>query len=99
VVSYPHFWMNFTGGWAQARKALEPRFAKLLLDRGADPQARASFRLAVGSDEAPDFRDFRDLTPLAWGARFPDQRVVNSAAIELLAAVVRAPRAGPGEPL
>lgn len=84
VVSYPHFWMNFTGGWAHSRKPLEPKFAKLLLDRGANPSPRASFRVAIGTDEEPAYRDFHDITPLEWGRVFHDRMVVNAAAMELL---------------
>ena len=89
VVSYPHFWMNFTGGWAHSRKPLEPKFAKLLLDHGADPNARASFRIAIGSNEQPAFRDFHDVTPHEWGEVFPNKMIVNGAAMELLVNTTR----------
>jgi hypothetical protein len=81
VVSYPHFWMNFTGGWAHSRKPLEPKFARLLLDHGAGPNARASFREAFGGQ----FRDHRNITPLEWGDVFHDRMVVNETAVEEIA--------------
>ena len=89
VVSYPHFWMNFTGGWAHSRKPLEPKFAKVLLDHGADLNARASFRIAIGSNEQPAFRDFHDVTPHEWGEVFPNKMIVNGAAMELLVNTTR----------
>ena len=53
VVGYPNFWMNFTGGWAWSRKPYETPFGDFLLEHGADPNARASFRI-------PETRDGRE---------------------------------------
>lgn len=86
VVSYPHFWMNFTGGWASSRKPQQAEFAQLLLDHGADPNARASFRDFVKVDGAQELRDLRDITPLAWGEEFHDKMVVSEPAMRLVAA-------------
>jgi ankyrin repeat protein len=60
-------------------------FARLLLDHGADPKARASLRkrLRFVSDET--MREYRDVTPLEWGERFHDQEWVNRAAMRLIA--------------
>ncbi|MDQ3996303.1 MAG: ankyrin repeat domain-containing protein [Gemmatimonadota bacterium] len=60
-------------------------FARLLLDHGADPNARASLRkrLRFVDDESP--REYRDVTPLAWGERFQDQAWVNREAMRLIA--------------
>jgi hypothetical protein len=60
-------------------------FARLLLDHGADPNARASLRkrLRFVDDESP--REYRDVTPLAWGERFQDQAWVNREAMGLIA--------------
>lgn len=82
VVSYPNFWMNFTGGWAHSRKPRTAAFAELLLDHGADPNARASFRELVG----PSSRDHRDITPLVWGDVFHNRLIVSEPAMELIAA-------------
>ena len=81
VVSYPNFWMNFTGGWAHSRKPRNAAFAQLLLDHSADPNARASFREMVG----PNARDHRDITPLAWGDVFHNKLIVSEPAMELIA--------------
>jgi hypothetical protein len=86
VVSYPHFWMNFTGGWASSRKPANADFAQLLLDAGADPNARASFREPVESFIPNHTRDHRDITPLGWGQRFSNRMVVSEPAMRLLAA-------------
>ena len=63
VVSYPNFWMNYTGGWAHQRKPQESHLARLLLDHGADPNARASLRERVRSAGGATVREHRDLTP------------------------------------
>ena len=86
VVSYPNFWMNYTGGWAHTRKPHDAAFARLLLDRGADPSARASFREAVTTDHGRTVREHRGITPLAWGEAFHDRIVVSKPAMELIAA-------------
>ena len=86
VVSYPHFWMNFTGGWASSRKPQQAAFAQLLLDHGADPNTRASFRDFAKVDGAQTLRDLRDITPLAWGEAFHDRLVVSEPAMRLVAA-------------
>ena len=60
-------------------------FARLLLDRGADPNARASLRkrLRFVADEST--HEYRDVTPLAWGARFHDQDWVSKSVVALIA--------------
>ena len=61
-------------------------FTRLLLDHGADPNARASLRkrLRFVPDEA--LHEYRDVTPLSWGERFHDREWVNHAAMKLIAA-------------
>jgi ankyrin repeat protein len=81
VVSQPNFWMNY------GRKPQVAPFAELLLDHGADPNARASLRKRLHSgygDDAP--YEYRDVTPLAWGERFHQQIFVSRAATALIAA-------------
>jgi hypothetical protein len=85
VVSYPHFWMNYTGGWASGRKPQDAEFARLLLDHGADPNARASFRERVKTDPGWSVREHRDVTPLGWGRVFHDRMVVSEPALRLIA--------------
>lgn len=59
-------------------------FARLLLKHGADANARASLRkrLRFVGDEA--MREFRGVTPLSWGERFPEQDWVNREAMRLI---------------
>ena len=88
AVSYPHFWMNFAGGRARDRGSEEPAFARLLLDHGADPNARASLREQVmgGNPYQPlEVRRHRDLTPLAWGRIFHNRMIVSEPALRLIA--------------
>jgi hypothetical protein len=54
-----------------------PTLARILLDRGADPNVRASLR--------KDGHEYRDVTPIAWGERFHDRDVVNEPAMRLIA--------------
>lgn len=60
-------------------------FARLLLDHGADPNARASLRkrLRFIGDEL--LHEYRDVTPLSWGERFHEQGFVSRKAMRLLA--------------
>lgn len=85
VVSYPNFWGNFTGGWNPGGPPTDSPFARLLLDRGADPNARASFREQVMTGDTRTQREHRNLTPLAWGERFHYRPVVSLPAMRLIA--------------
>jgi hypothetical protein len=85
VVSYPNFWMNYTGGWAHSRRPKDAPFALLLLDHGADPNAKASLRERVWRDGGQIMREHRDLTPLAWGKVFHSKIVVSEPAMQLIA--------------
>ena len=61
-------------------------FARLLLDRGADPNVRTSLRkrlVDAGVDE--DVHEFHDVTPLGWGEQFHAQKFVNRSAMRLVA--------------
>ncbi len=60
-------------------------FARLLLDHGADPTARASLRKRLRFVADESMHEYRDVTPLAWGERFHDQAWVNRAAMRLIA--------------
>ena len=60
--------------------------ARLLLDRGADPNVRASLRKRLRFVQDETWHEFRDVTPLELGARFQDQDWVNPAVVRLLAA-------------
>jgi hypothetical protein len=60
-------------------------FTQLLLDHGAEPNARASLqkRLRFVADDA--IHEYRDVTPMSWGERFHDQAWVNKAAMQVIA--------------
>ncbi len=81
VVSQPAFWMNYQN------RTQEAPLAQLLLDRGADPNARASLRkrLHPGYDDDAPY-EYHDVTPLAWGERFHQQQFVSRPAMALIAA-------------
>lgn len=65
-------------------------FARLLLDHGADPNARASLRKRLRFVEDETMHEYRGVTPLAWGERFHDQAWVNEAAMRLISQRMRA---------
>jgi hypothetical protein len=58
-------------------------FTRLLLDHGADPNARASLRKRLRFTNDDRMHEYRDVTPLAWGERFQDDWV-NRAAMQLI---------------
>ena len=79
VVSQPNFWMN------HGDRPVQARFAQLLLDHGADPNARASIRKRMHPGYGDDFLyEYRDVTPVAYGARFSHRLFVNKRAMELV---------------
>jgi ankyrin repeat protein len=82
VVSQPNFWMNYSG-----RGLFAAPFAELLLERGADPNARASIwkRLHPGHGD-PARHDYRDVTPLSWGRQFHAPVFVSEPALRLIEA-------------
>jgi len=80
VVSQPNFWINHGG------RPDEAPLARLLLDRGADPNARASLRKQLHPGYGPDtLHEYRDVTPLAWGEGFHKKIFVSAAALRLIA--------------
>jgi ankyrin repeat protein len=86
VVSYANFWGNHRGGWRDHGPPTDSPFARLLLDHGADPNARASLREQVMRSEVRlEVREHRDLTPLAWGEVFHDKMIVSRPAMRLIA--------------
>jgi hypothetical protein len=60
-------------------------FARLLLDHGANPNARASLRKQLVGTDDERLHEYRDVTPLAWGERFHDQSFVSRAAMKAIA--------------
>ncbi|HUJ30690.1 MAG TPA: hypothetical protein VLY23_05375 [Candidatus Acidoferrum sp.] len=80
VVSQPNFWMN------DLAKPQEAPFTELLLEHGANPNARASLRKQLHPGYGPDtMHEYRDVTPLAWGQRFHRKIFVSEAAMRLIA--------------
>lgn len=80
VVSQPNFWMNH-----QRRPEIAP-FAELLLEHGADPNARASLRKELHPGYgAEGMHEYRDVTPLGWGQRFHRKVFVSEPAMALIA--------------
>jgi hypothetical protein len=75
VVSYPH--LN--------RRQKDAAFARLLLDRGADPNVRASLRKALRFTADESLHEYPDITPLAWGRRFHGRELVSEVAMRLIA--------------
>lgn len=81
VVSQPNFWMNY-----RQRGPFVAPMTELLLERGADPNVRASLwkRLHPGHGD-PARHDYRDVTALSWGRRFHAPIFVSEPAMALIA--------------
>ncbi|HJR60918.1 MAG TPA: hypothetical protein VJ813_16020 [Vicinamibacterales bacterium] len=82
VVSQHNFWVNYGKGQPD-----EARFTRLLLDRGADLNVRASLRarLEEGHGGGP-LREYRDLTPLGWGEQYHARIFVSRESLRLIEA-------------
>jgi ankyrin repeat protein len=80
VVSQRNFWVNYGKGQPD-----EARFTRLLLDRGSDPKLRASLRaqLEQGHGGGP-LREYRDVTPLAWGERYDARIFVSRESMRMI---------------
>lgn len=80
VVSQPNFWMNYN-----KRGPFVAPFTELLLDRGADPNIRASIwkRLHPGHGDTTR-HEYRNVTALSWGRRFHAPIFVSQPAMRLI---------------
>lgn len=79
VVSMPNFWTN------HQKKHDDAPSTRLLLERGADPNVRASIWKELHPGYGiPGRRDYRDVTPLAWGRRFHMPVFVSGTALKLI---------------
>lgn len=80
VVSQRNFWVNYGKGQPD-----EARFTRLLLDRGADPNIRASLRarLEEGHGGGP-LREYPDVTPLGWGEHYHARIFVSRESLRLI---------------
>ena len=62
-------------------------FTQLLVDHGADPNARASLRKQFHPGYGPDtMHEYWNVTPLSWGERFHARAFVSEPAMRLIAA-------------
>ena len=82
VVSQPNFWMNH-----RERGPFVAPMTELLLERGANPNVRASLwkRLHPGHGDSTR-HDYRDVTPLSWGRRFHAPIFVSQPALRVIEA-------------
>ena len=82
VVSQHNFWVNYGKGLPD-----DARFTRLLLDRGANPNVRASLRhrLEEGHGGGP-LREYRSVTPLGWGEQFHTKIFVSRESLRLVEA-------------
>jgi hypothetical protein len=82
VVSQRNFWVNYGKGQPD-----EARFTRLLRDRGADPNVRASIRarLEEGHGGGP-LREYRDVTPVGWGEQYHARIFVSRESLRLIEA-------------
>ena len=80
VVSQPNFWMNHQG-----RPQVAP-FTQLLLDHGADPNARASLRKQLHPVYGGEtMHQYCDVAPISWGQKFHRRVFVSEPAMKLVA--------------
>lgn len=77
VVCYANFWDNYRG------TAADSPFARLLLERGARPEARASIRKVDPNTHA--VYEYRDVTAVAYGERYYNRILVNEPAMKMIA--------------
>jgi Ankyrin repeat len=82
VVSQHNFWVNYGKGQPD-----EARFTRLLLERGANPNIRASLRarLEEGHGGGP-LREYTDVTPLTWGEQYHARIFVSRESLRLIEA-------------
>lgn len=56
-----------------------------MLDRGADPNVRASLRRGFEDGHGGgSVREYRDVTPLGWGEAFPNKVFVSRESLRLI---------------
>ena len=82
VVSQHNFWVNYGKG-----RPDEAHFTRLLLDRGADPNVRASLRASLeeGHGGGP-LREYRDVTPVGWGEQYHAKIFVSRESLRMIEA-------------
>ena len=79
VVSQPAFWIKHLG------KEDTAAMTRLLLDRGADVNVRASLRKKLHPGYGEDFmREYRNVTALEWGEQYAHKKFVSERAMKLI---------------
>jgi hypothetical protein len=82
VVSQRGFWVNYGKGEPD-----EARFTRLLLDRGANPNVRASLRHRLEEGHGGGLmHEYRNVTPLGWGEQFHARIFVSRESLRLVEA-------------
>ena len=83
VVSQPNFWVNYKSSGPS-----DAPFTKLLLERGADPNVRASIwkRFGPGHDDTKTRHEFRDVTALSYGRQSQQKLFVSEPAMRSIQA-------------
>jgi hypothetical protein len=80
VVSQHNFWVNYGKGQPD-----DARFTRLLLDRGADPNVRASIRAGLEEGHGGGAsREYRNVTPLGWGEQYQTRIFVSRESLRLI---------------
>ena len=85
VVSQHNFWVNYGKG-----RCDDASFTRLLLNRGANPNVRASLRqrLEEGHGGGP-LREYRDVTPIEWGEQFDPKIFVSRESLRLIDGTIK----------
>jgi len=81
----PLFNIVVSQAW-RSRRQRAGAFAKLLLDNGADPNARASLKKAIRFHSDESEHVYKNVTPLAFGKAFHARAWVSDKAMELIEA-------------
>jgi ankyrin repeat protein len=82
VVSQHNFWVNYGSG-----RPDDASFTRLLLDRGADPNIRASLKARLEEGHGGGaLREYRDVTALGWGERYHAKIFVSRESLRLIEA-------------
>ncbi|MEP6621603.1 MAG: ankyrin repeat domain-containing protein [bacterium] len=63
----------------------DERVVRLLLDRGANPNARASVRKRLVFASDASMHTYDDVTPLGWGQQFHDRSYVSQSSLRAIA--------------
>jgi hypothetical protein len=82
AVSQHNFWVNYGKGPPD-----EALFTRLLLDRSADPNVRASLRARLEEGHGGGaLHEYRDVTPLGWGEQYHAKIFVSRESLRLIEA-------------